>query len=326
MTGRTRREALLPALAALAVFAAGSAVGEYPRYVVALWLVYGLSAVGLNLTLGRGALYSLGHGGFMLIGAYGTAAAITKWGWPIPIAIAFSATLAALVGVLVGLPAIRLKQFSLAIVTFAFGTTLFQVVKSFAYTGGPNGLFLQSLPLTATPAGYSFFASIVLLALLGLLAYVRIVGSRTGRALTMIAANETAARSFGIDVTFHKLAAFAFSAVLGAVAGGLHALLTGYVSPDTYSADLSILLFAAVMIGGKGRALGPFLGAAFVVVVPELTQEARTLAQVVYGVLLLVVVTVLPDGLLSAFGRKRHASPVTVRAEHSERAASADTP
>jgi branched-chain amino acid transport system permease protein len=208
------------------------------------------------------------------------------------------------VGVLIGLPAIRLRQFSLAIVTFAFGITLFQVVKSFEYTGGPNGLFLPSLPLSRTPLGVSFFLSIVLLALLGLIAYLRVVGSKTGRALAMIAANETAARSFGIDVTFHKLAAFAFSAVLGAIAGGLHALLTGYVSPDTYSADLSILLFAAVMIGGKGLALGPFLGAAFVVAVPELAQEARTLSQVLYGVLLLLVVTLLPDGLLSLFRRR----------------------
>jgi ABC-type branched-subunit amino acid transport system permease subunit len=308
MTTVSRLRPALLALGAMMVLAAGSVLGEYPRYVVALWLVYSLSAVGLNLTLGWGAI------------------AITRWGWPIPLAIVFSAVVAALAGVLVGLPAIRLRQFSLAIVTFAFGTTLFQVVKSFAYTGGPNGLFLTSLPLDRSPSGLSFFLAIVLLALLGLVAYLRVVESKTGRALAMIAANETAARSFGIDVTAHKLAAFAFSAVLGAVAGGLHALLTGYVSPDTYSADLSILLFAAVMIGGKGLALGPFLGAAFVVAVPELTQEARTLAQVVYGALLLLVVTLLPDGLLSLFHRRRRAAEPPAPVGAPEVTSSAGTP
>lgn len=287
----------------VAVVAVAAAVGEYPRYVLALWLVYSLSAIGLNLVLGWGHLYSLGHGGFMLVGAYGTAIATTKWGWAAPVSVLWSAALAACLGVAVGMPAIRLRLFSLAIVTFAFGTTLFQVVKSIPYTGGPNGLYLEAISLKSDLRGTLFFASMAALAALALAAYRNVVAGKTGRALAMIAAHETAARSFGINVVFYKLAAFAFSAVLGALAGGLHALVTGYVSPDTYSAELSILLFAAVMIGGKGKALGPFLGAAFVVAIPELTQDARALAQVVYGLLLLAVVTLLPEGLLGLLDR-----------------------
>lgn len=278
--------------------ALGCVVGEYPRYVLTVWLIYALSALGLNLVMGFGRLDSLGHGGFMLVGAYATAIAATHWGWAPPLALLFAAVLSVAVGVLVGLPAMRLKHFSLAIVTFAFGVTLFQVVKSFAYTGGPQGLFIQAPAWQQSLGGRGLWLAVAVLTVLGLAASRSIMTSRTGRALRMIAANETVARSFGIEVTFYKLAAFAFAALLGALAGGLHGLVTGYVSPDTYGPDLSILLFSAVMIGGRGRLFGPFLGAAFVVALPELTQNARATAQIIYAVLFIVVVTYFPQGLI----------------------------
>lgn len=277
---------------------AGCALGDYPRYVLTLWMIYSLSALGLNLVMGYGKLYSLGHGGFMLVGAYGTAVAMNHWGWPAPLAVAAAGLFAILVGVVVGLPAIRLKHFSLAIVTFAFGITLFQVVKAFAYTGGPEGLFIDAAKVQAAWGGRLLWVASCVLAFAGLRLSYRVTASRTGRALRMIAANETVARSFGIGVTFYKLAAFGLAALLGALAGAVLALITGITAPETYGPDLSILMFAAVMIGGQGRLFGPFLGAAFVVAIPELTQDARALAQIIYAVLFIVVVTLFPEGLL----------------------------
>ena len=276
----------------------GMVTGDYPRYVLTLWMIYSLSAIGLNIVLGFGKIYSLGHGGFMLVGAYGTAVALNHFHWPVPIAIAAAAAVATVVGIAVGLPAIRLKHFSLAIVTFAFGITLFQLVKSTPYTGGPQGMFLDVAQLQAIWKGRLLWLAALLLCLAGLGISYSVMISRTGRALRMIAANETVARSFGIRVTFHKLAAFGLAALLGAVAGGMHALITGLVAPETFGPDLSILIFAAVMIGGQGRLLGPLLGAAFVVAIPELTQDARALAQIIYAVLFLTVVTLFPQGLL----------------------------
>lgn len=297
--GTPRSRSVLWAAGGVAAFAlAGAALGDYPRYVLTLWMIYSLSALGLNLVMGYGKLYSLGHGGFMLVGAYGTAVAMNHWGWPAPLALAAAAVFAIGVGVVVGLPAIRLKHFSLAIVTFAFGTTLFQLVKAFAYTGGPQGLFVDAARIQALWGGRLLWVASCVLALAGLGVCRQVTRSRTGRALRLIAANETVARSFGIGVTFHKLAAFGLAALLGALAGGLLALLTGIVAPETYGPDLSILVFAAVMIGGQGRLFGPFLGAAFVVAIPELTQDARALAQIIYAVLFIVVVTLFPDGLL----------------------------
>lgn len=277
---------------------AGCTLGDYPRYVLTLWMIYSLSAIGLNLVMGYGKLYSLGHGGFMLVGAYGTAVAMNHWGWPVPLAVAASGLMAIVVGVMVGLPAIRLKHFSLAIVTFAFGITLFQLVKAFPYTGGPQGLFVDTARLQAMWGGRLLWIVACLLAVAGLGTCWRVTRSRTGRALNLIAANETVARSFGIQVTFHKLAAFGLAALMGALAGGLLAIVTGIVAPETYGPDLSILVFAAVMIGGQGRLFGPFLGAAFVVAIPELTQDARALAQIIYAVLFIAVVTLFPEGLL----------------------------
>lgn len=298
LTAPQARAALWTAAGFAALCLAGAALGEYPRYVLTLWMVYSLSALGLNLVMGYGKLYSLGHGGFMLVGAYGTAVAMNHWGWPAPLAVAGAGLFAIAAGVVVGLPAIRLKHFSLAIVTFAFGITLFQLVKAFAYTGGPQGLFVDAGRLQALWGGRLLWVASCVLALAGLAVSYRVTGSRTGRALRLIAANETVARSFGIGVTFHKLAAFGLAALLGALAGGVLALVTGIVAPETYGPDLSILVFAAVMIGGQGRLFGPFLGAAFVVAIPELTQDARALAQIIYAVLFIVVVTLFPEGLL----------------------------
>jgi branched-chain amino acid transport system permease protein len=234
----------------------------------------------------------------MLVGAYGTAVAMNHWGWPAPLAVAAAGLFAIVVGIVVGLPALRLKHFSLAIVTFAFGITLFQLVKVFAYTGGPQGLFVDAARLQALWGGRLLWVVACVLALAALGLCDQVTGSRTGRALRLIAANETVARSFGIGVTFYKLAAFGLAALLGALAGGMLALVSGIVAPETYGPDLSILVFAAVMIGGQGRLFGPFLGAAFVVAIPELTQDARALAQIIYAVLFIVVVTLFPDGLL----------------------------
>jgi branched-chain amino acid transport system permease protein len=293
------RRGILAVLAVVvALFIVDLMVGGYPRYILTLWLIYSLSALGLNLVMGFGQLYSLGHGGFMLVGAYGTAVAMNHWGFPAPFAVAFAAAIAVIVGVFVGLPAIRLRHFSLAIVTFAFGITLFQLVKSFAYTGGPLGMFLNVAGLQAIWQGRLLWYAAAILALLGLAVSHSVTSSRTGRALRMIATNETVAQSFGIHLTFYKLTAFALAALLGALAGGMHALVTGIAAPDTYGPDLSILMFAAVMIGGQGRLFGPFLGAAFVVAIPELTQGAGALAQIIYAVLFIAVVTLLPEGLL----------------------------
>lgn len=284
--------------ATLLLILAGFTLGNYERYLIVIWLIYSISGLGLNLPIGFGQIYSLGQGGFMLVGAYTTAIVTSTWHLPYAVALVASLVLAVVVGILVGLPAMRLRLFSLAIVTFAFGFMLFHVVKSFQFTGGPQGLFMDPLWLTDAFSGRAIYFFALLVAVLGLLASYSIAHSKSGRALLVVGQNETAARSLGINITYYKLAAFIFASVLGALAGSIHAVLTSYVAPETYAAELSVTMFAAVMIGGKGKLLGPFLGAAFIVGIPEVTQAARGLAEVIYAVLFILVVTVSPGGIL----------------------------
>ncbi len=311
---------LVVGAATLLLVLGGFLLGNYERYLLVIWLIYSISGLGLNLPIGFGQIYSLGHGGFMLVGAYTTAIVTSTWGLPYPIALLAALVLAVIFGLLVGLPAMRLRLFSLAIVTFAFGFMLFHVVKSFQFTGGPQGLFLEPLWLTSAFDGRAIYFFAVLVAVLGLLASYSIAHSKSGRALLVIGQNETAASSLGINITYYKLAAFIFASVLGAVAGSIHAVVTSYVAPETYAAELSVTMFAAVMIGGKGKLLGPFLGAAFIVGIPELTQAFRGLAEVIYAVLFIVIVTLSPGGILGIveglIGRlRRRQDPTTAAKE-----------
>ncbi|MEQ8652470.1 MAG: branched-chain amino acid ABC transporter permease [Kiloniellales bacterium] len=303
---------LVAGVATLLLILAGFTLGNYERYLIVIWLIYSISGLGLNLPIGFGQIYSLGQGGFMLVGAYTTAIVTSTWHLPYAVALIASLVLAVVVGILVGLPAMRLRLFSLAIVTFAFGFMLFHVVKSFQFTGGPQGLFMDPLWLTDAFSGRAIYFFALLVAVLGLLASYSIAHSKSGRALLVVGQNETAARSLGINITYYKLAAFIFASVLGALAGSIHAVLTSYVAPETYAAELSVTMFAAVMIGGKGKLLGPFLGAAFIVGIPEVTQAARGLAEVIYAILFILVVTVSPGGILGILegliGRLRRGS------------------
>ena len=297
MPGRLGNPVLLTSVAAVGLAVVTPLLGDYARYIVSLWLIYSLSAIGLNLVMGYGHLNSLGHGGFMLIGAYATGIAVSRLGWPPFAGLLLAVAASVPISVVVGLPAIRLRHFSLAIVSFAFATTLFHVVKSFAFTGGPQGLYLQVGAVQRALGGNLLFLVALALNVLAIAGCTSVVRAKTGLALRLIGVNEIVARSFGIDVVRGKLAAFALSGLVGAAAGSLHALTTGFVGPETYSADLSVAIFAAVMIGGKGRLLGPYLGAAFIVVVPELTQDSRGLGQIVYAILFIVAVTLFPNGL-----------------------------
>lgn len=286
---------------AIILAAAAPFLGDYTRYVFLLWLIYSLAAIGLNFTMGYGHLYAMGQGAFVLIGAYVTGVALTRWQWSPEAAFLFAVASATVAGFAIGLPAIRLRHFSLAIVTFAFATMLFNLVKSFAYTGGPQGLFLDVTEIQNLLGGTALFYVALLANGVALMVFISITRSKSGRALRIIGVNETVARSFGINVTLHKVVAFALSAAAGAMAGSLHAFATGFVGSENYGPELSVALLAAVLIGGKGSLLGPFVGAAFVVGVPEITQDARALAQVLYGVLFIICVTLLPKGLFSLF-------------------------
>ncbi len=303
----------LVAVAALAI--APLWLGTYPRYVISIWLIFALSAVGLNIPIGLASIYSFGHGGFMLIGAYATGVATISWGWPLLPAMLLAVVIAIAVGALIGLPSLRLTGFSLAIVTFAFGYMLFHLVKAFDLTGGPQGLFMPDTAFARAWGGRLLYYMVLAIFVVGVFWAYSIATGKTGRALRTLGTNEIVAQSLGINLLRAKMLSFILSGVYGAVAGSLLALVTTYVAPETYTPELSINMFAAVMIGGSGTLIGPILGALFIVLIPELTQSAQNLSEIIYALIFCFVATLFPSGLLGmAKGAIRRLRPQPVPA------------
>jgi branched-chain amino acid transport system permease protein len=310
----------LTVLAAIVLALVPLGVGKYPLFVLTVALVYSISTLGLNLAAGYGGQHSFGHGAFMLAGAYAVAIGCGKWALPFPAALLLGVVLAAILGIMVGLPAIRLVGFALAIVSFAFGVTAHSLIKAFDYTGGPTGLFVSGLRVSGIdfrkPLPLYYLAAAVFVA--GLVVAQSIATSGTGRALRSIAQSELVSRTLGINPVRYKLFVFVASAVYGAMAGGLLAASSGYVAPETYGPDLSIFMFAAVVIGGMRSQAGAIFGAFFIGVIPELTQATRESSEIVFAVVFALVATLAPrgiwglvsDGWQRLFRRVSDASPM----------------
>lgn len=296
-TGRASRQPALVSVAVVLVLLAPLFATGYVRYVATLWMIYAISAVGLQIPIGLAAIYSFGHSAFMLIGAYAMALAIMLGSWPVPLAILVALALAGVVGTLLALPSLRLSGFALAIVTLGASSLFFQSVKVFSVTGGPQGLFLPEIAFVKALDGRVFYVACAVLMLLGLLIARCVEGGRIGRALRASAANPLMAQSFGVHLRRARTLSFVISAVYGSVAGSLLGLVSGYIAPEAYSPELSIQIFAAVMIGGMASFWGPVLGALFIVLIPELTQSVQNLGAIIYALLFIAVSTLYPGGL-----------------------------
>ena len=305
---------LLAAAAFLAVLP--RFVSDYRAYEFAKVGIYFIALLGLNILTGYAGQISLGHGGFMAIGAYTTAILSVDHGvrdiWTIPLA----GVVAGIVGFAFGFPALRYTGVYLALATFAIPVALISLIKRFEqYTGGGAGKILPllkpELGVHTTPNRWLYYVTwtvgLVLLAVAWLL-----VRGRTGRALRSIREAETAAISSGVNPTAFKTFAFGISAFYAGVAGALLAMAASYVNPDTFPVALSILLLVGVVVGGLGSITGTIFGALFVAYVPlyapniygfltshigvSVNTKATGIAFVVYGVILLIVLYVLPSG------------------------------
>lgn len=274
-------------------------VGKYPLFVLTLALIYSISAMGLNLAAGYGGQYSFGHGAFMLIGAYTVAIGTAHWNLSFPLALISGMVFAGIMGALIGIPSIRLVGFALAIVSFAFGVMAHSLIKAFDYTGGPTGMFVPALSIL----GVDFRKSIPIyyltlsLFLLAFLVVQSIANSKTGRALRAIAQSELVSQTMGINPVHYKLLVFVMSAIYGALSGGLLAAGSGYVAPETFGPELSIFMFAAIVIGGMATQGGAILGAFFISVTPELTQASRETSEILFAVVFALVATLAPQGI-----------------------------
>jgi branched-chain amino acid transport system permease protein len=304
-----RRAGTALAVGAAAVIALPFLVSDFRQFQLAYVGIYFIAILGLNVLTGYSGQISLGHGGFMMIGAYTTAILSVRHGlhdlWTIPLA----GLVAGLAGLAFGFPALRFRGVYLALATFAIPVALIQVTKKYeGFTGGGGGMNLQRI----VSGSYVYNLTWPIAGALLVLAWF-IVRGRFGRALRTIRESEIAAVSSGINVSLYKTLAFGISAAYAGVAGSLYALAVAYVNPDTFPINLSILLLTGVVVGGLGSLSGVLFGALFVeyaplyapnvlnavqkVVPTHLDSQAAGASAVVYGVVLLLVLYAFPAGL-----------------------------
>jgi len=299
-----RRQVLaVCALCFCAVFLLIAPLGlrPYGIFILSMWAVMTIAAIGLNLTLGYAGQISLAQAAFVGIGAYVTAWLMTKAGWPFwPTAIlGFAACF--VVGWLLGYPALRVQHHYLAFVTLAFNTLVYLVFRNEEWlTGGIYGISNVPRPFTGAMAFYYFcLASLALVSA----ATWWLIRSPWGRAFVAVRENPVRALSLGVDVRRYTLLAFAIGAGLGGISGSLYATLTQFVDPTPFALGLSLNLLLMVVLGGSGYFFGPFVGAMVAVLLPEWLRFAQGYYLMGYAVLVMVMMAFWPTGLLGLADR-----------------------
>jgi len=283
---------------------------EYWLAQLTFVLIYSIVGLGLMLLAGFTGLFSIGHAAFLGVGAY-TQAVFTNMGVPFPIALVLAGLLSAAVGVVVGLPALRVKGIYLGIATLSFGFIVEEVLARWeSVTGGNAGIHVKQPNLFGwkIDSGIGFYFLCLVITILATLAILNLLRSPTGRAFVAIRDSEISAQSMGIHLARYKTLSFALSAALAGIGGALYAHKLSFISPDQFNIIQSIDLLLMVVIGGLGSVHGAFLGAIFLISMPQviaLTKDwlpatigqAPGLQSVVYGAVLIGFVLFEPLGL-----------------------------
>ena len=293
------------ALMAAATFIAFNSEG-YTHFILALVALTTVVGVGLNVLLGLAGQVSLGHVGFYAIGAY-AAAILTLKGLNFWFALPICGLLAGLAGAVLALPALRVSGAYLAMVTIAFAFIVqHATIEWKTLTGGQNGLMGLSPPqIGALSFGEREMALLAtVLAGTSLLVFQRLARSAWGKAMVAVRDSETAARSIGLNPIAIKTTAFTLSSVFAGLAGAIFAPLMMFVAPDSFPFSQSIIFLLAVIVGGAGWVLGPAIGAAITVVLPELLSNLAEYRLLFFGALLLVVLWLAPEGVMGSLARR----------------------
>jgi branched-chain amino acid transport system permease protein len=273
-------------------------VPEHITYIVTIIFIYSIGIQGQNLLIGYTGQISFGQAGFLAIGAF-TFGHLNQWGVPWPLGILVAGLVAGAFGILVGFPSLRLKGPYLAIVTMGFGIAVYQIfVNSEVLSGGRMGLMINKLtPLFDMPSvTFNYYFNFLIALAFTLLSY-NIISSYMGRAFIAIRDNDIAAEVIGVNLTRYKLLSFAISSFYTGIQGGLYGLFLGYLEPNMFTFMESITLFVAVIIGGLASIEGSIMGAAFVILVPQVFSNLREMVPVVFGVTILLVLIFEPLGL-----------------------------
>jgi branched-chain amino acid transport system permease protein len=270
-----------------------------------------LMALGLNIVVGKSGLLDLGYVAFFAIGAYSQGILSTLYGWNTWEIMPFGIAFAMLAGVILGLPALRLRGDYLAIITLGFGEIIRIVAINLSVTGGPNGI-----PGITNPPSFlglhfdlmhpeTYFWLVLAMILLVVWMVRRFTVRRPGRAWEAIRQDEDVAALMGVNTLIYKLWSFVIGAAVGGAAGVLYASKVAVISPDMFKFDVSILILACVVFGGIGNIWGVIMGAAILAYLPERIRFISEARQLVFGAVLILMMNLRPDGLLPRKKREK---------------------
>jgi branched-chain amino acid transport system permease protein len=290
-------------LFAVAVLAlAGGLDNEYYFTLLNFIGIFTLLVVGLNLLLGYAGQISLGHAAFFGLGAYASGILTATYGVNPWLALLAGLVISGVAALLIGIPALKLRGYYLAMATLGFGIIVYIVLNEASQlTGGPSGLSgIPSLSLAGFPLNTARRLYLLIWTIVGLILALsaNLVDSRAGRALRALHDSEAAAASLGVDTARMKLKIFVWSALYASLAGSLYAHTLNFIAPASFGFMFSIKLVAMVVLGGMASIWGSLLGAGVLTVLPELLTAFHDFEIIIFGAILMVVMIFLPRGLV----------------------------
>lgn len=272
------------------VLISGGTLNDVAETTLILICINIVLAVSLNLINGYTGQFSLGHAGFMSIGAYASAVLTLDYSFPFPVALVAGGLVAAMFGFLIGLPTLRLKGDYLAIATLGMGEIIRIVLLNTEYVGGASGL--SGIPAKTT-WGWVFIFTIVTIMIIQ-----NFVKSTHGRACIAIRENEIAAESMGINTTIYKVIAFVIGAFFAGIGGGLYAHKFYVINPTSFNFIKSFEILVIVVLGGLGSTTGAIVGAILLTMIFTLLQDYPELRMIIYSLSLIIMMIFRPSGML----------------------------
>ena len=300
--------------AAIALTVPFAIMGDsYWLQILNFMMLNAIMALGLNFMTGRAGLICLGYAAFMAIGAYTVGILTLKVGISFWIALPLAGIFASLFGVILGLPALRVKGHYLALVTIAFGLIVQELLLNLeSITGGTNGLIDIPSPrffgidmgttvnfgfMSMTYQANFYYLCLVLLIIATVVLY-RFSNSLFGLALNAMRHDQLAAQCYGLNLTNYKLLAFAIGAFFGGIAGGVYAAMINFIAPENFGYSLSIIVISMIILGGLDSIPGALVGAFFLTVFPEKFRAFEDYRVMFYGIIIVLCLLFMREGVL----------------------------
>jgi len=281
----------------LQILTANGVIDRYFQGIIMLICINIILAVSLNLCVGFLGEIALGHAGFMAVGAYAAALFVKNVNMAnearFIISLIIGGLVASVFGLLVGIPALRLRGDYLAIITLGFGEIIRVIIENVKFTGGAMGL--RSIPKLAT------MNNVFIITVLVIIIMYTIIRSRHGRAIMAVRDNYIAAESIGISSTYYKVLAFSISAFFAGVAGGIYAQYIGILGAKNFGFMKSIEILVTVVLGGMGSFTGSILSAIILTILPEALREFNDYRMLIYSLALIIMMIFKPSGLLGRY-------------------------